>query len=224
MIQRVLMIALIAGVVAGLFVSVVQMGKVIPLILEAETYETQNTSTELSHSHDEIQNWAPDGRLERTLYTTLSNILTGVGFALLLCAAIVMHGKNIDFKEGLFWGSAGFLAFSLMPSLGLPPELPGIDAADVQSRQIWWLLTEISTVIGLSLCVFKKNLIWKGAGIVFLLMPHVVGSPHLVQPTDNVPASLASEFAIASVVTSGLFWLVIGGTSGWLFNYFESHS
>jgi hypothetical protein len=31
------------------------------------------------------------------------------------------------------------------PAIGLPPELPGIEAAALQSRQLWWVATAVAT-------------------------------------------------------------------------------
>jgi cobalt transporter subunit CbtA len=229
MIQRVLAIALIAGVIAGLSVSAIQMVKVIPLILEAETYETaaQSAPSDNAHSHTHEEEWTPENGVQRTLFTMLSNIITGVGFALLLCAGIVLRGHSIDLKTGLMWGGAGFIAFSLMPSLGLPPELPGIDAADLNMRQIWWVLTVLFSAVGLALLAFKQGWFWKGGGLLFIAMPHLSGAPHLMENDSNTAAALAvlsAEFAIASVVTSALFWMIIGGTSGWLFQRYQNQT
>lgn len=50
-------------------------------------------------------------------------------------------------------------------------------------------------------------------GAIFLLLPHAVGAPKAVGP-EIVPARLVHEFAIASVVGNGLFWLVPGSMGG----------
>ena len=229
MIQRVLAIALIAGVIAVVFVSAIQMVKVIPLILEAETYETaeQSMPEESTHTHNDNNEWAPEDGVERTIFTTLSNIVTGVGFALLLCAGVVLRGRSIDLKIGLLWGLCGFITFSLMPSLGLPPELPGVDAADLQIRQIWWVLTVTFTAVGIGFLAFKQSLFWRGLGLFFIAVPHLSGAPHLSEHNGNAPAALSvlsAEFAIATILTSALFWMVLGGTSGWLFQRFQKFS
>src|SRR3546814_3736909 len=109
--------------------------RVLPLIFEAETYETA-APVEPGHVHDHDApdhdvgaahehshaGWAPQDGLERTLYTLLVNVLTGIGFGLLLAAAFALRG-GADWRSGLYWGAAGFVTFTLAPALGLPPEI-----------------------------------------------------------------------------------------------------
>ena len=74
MIARVLMVGLLAGVLAGMIVSLFQMQRVTPLILEAETYEVAGGSEATGHSHGEGAAahshdegaWGPAEGLERT--------------------------------------------------------------------------------------------------------------------------------------------------------------
>src|SRR5919106_1616451 len=124
MLARTLAVGLLAGVLAGALASVAQMVAVVPLILEAEVFEAAK------HSEDAADGttWSPEDGLERTTYTVLTNLLVGVGFGLLLVGAFVlveMAGRSIDAFRGLLWGLAGFLVFALVPSVGLPPEVPG---------------------------------------------------------------------------------------------------
>jgi len=217
MLHGVLKIALVAGVVAGLCVSLLQMAQVVPLILEAEQYEVAQAEPSSLH-----QDWSPEDGRERTAYTFLTNILTGVGFALLLCSAVVLRGKKINLRDGMFWGMGGFLAFSFFPSLGLPPELPGMSAADLPLRQFWWVLTVTLSAIGLSLIFFKQGLPWKGGGLILIALPQLLGAPHTSEMAGGPPAELASQFAIASLFTSAVFWLIIGSASGWCFSRFKA--
>ena len=92
--------------------------------------------------HDEGEDsteWFPDEGLERTFYTSGSNIVTGVAFALVLVGVFLLRGKPVDLNQGFLWGAAGFVVFSAAPALGLPPELPGMTAATLGSRQLWWV-------------------------------------------------------------------------------------
>ena len=81
MLRRVLLTALTAGMLAGLLVSVVQSLAVRPLILEAERYENPAAGGHQAAA------WAPRDGAERVAYTVLADVLTGVGFAMLLAAA-----------------------------------------------------------------------------------------------------------------------------------------
>ncbi len=88
MLRRVLLTALMAGVLAGLFASVVQSLRVTPLILEAERYEDPAAVADTPGDQDAT--WAPRDGTERVAYTVLADVLTGVGFALLLAAGFAL--------------------------------------------------------------------------------------------------------------------------------------
>lgn len=244
MIARILLVAIAAGVIAGAFATVAQAVRVIPLILEAETYENAApeptaaaapTKKEAAgHSHDnaaakghshgdtEADEWGPEDGFERTAYTLLSNILLGVGISLVLTAAIVMAGMDITLKTGMIWGLAGFLVFTISPAVGLPPEMPGMVASDITGRQVWWGATVISSAIGLGLIVFGKAIPFKALGVVVLALPHIIGAPHLDLHAEasNVPAELAVQFVMATLLSAGLFWLVLGASLGGLMQRF----
>ena len=232
MIGRILLAAIAAGFVAGIFVSGVQMLRVTPLIIAAEAFESGGTQEAHSHDHSTTdaakveadghshdhggEAWMPDDGIERTAYTVLSNVLTGAGFALLLAAAITVRGREVDWRRGAIWGAGGYLAFSLMPAFGLPPELPGMYAADLVDRQIWWLATAAATIVGLVLIVFSDKLPLALAGAAILIAPHFVGAPHPEGFGGGVPAEMVAQFVAASLVTTCLFWLVLGALTGHL--------
>jgi len=97
----------------------------------------------------------------------------------------------------------------------LPPELPGMAAADLVDRQVWWVATALASAAGLACLAFARPVWAKALGLVVLVIPHVVGAP---RPADvgAVPAELAAEFVVASLLAAAMFWLVLGGVSGWL--------
>lgn len=233
MFRRLLLAALIAGVSAGLVASALQMVKIWPLILQAETYETA-APAEHAHApaapahnhagaaaHDHAEAWEPENGAERISYTVLFNLLAGIGFALLLNGALGVRqalggGSRIDPRTGILWGLAGFACFAFAPALGLPPEPPGMVAADIALRQTWWIATALATALGLGLCVFAPARALKGMGVLILLAPHLVGAPQPAEHGGDVPAALAANFAMASLLTAAVFWVVLGGISGWL--------
>ena len=238
MIARILLVAIAAGVIAGAFVTAAQSFKVIPLIYQAETYENNapaeamaadqttgqppahahNGSEVTGHSHKQSAEWAPQEGFQRLAFTLLSNVLTGVGFGFLLAAAIVFAGFGISWTTGILWGMAGFLAFSFFPAIGLPPEMPGMVAADINERQIWWAAAVVCTLIGLGLLAFGKGPAFKVLGVVIIAAPHIFGAPHvnLSEVSSSVPAELAAQYVVAVLVTTGLFWLVLGASVGGL--------
>jgi cobalt transporter subunit CbtA len=212
MFRRIALAALAAGILGGLFVTAVQGIAVTPLILEAETYENANQGT------GDHEAWAPADGIGRTVWTGAANMVTGVGFALLLGAGFALSGRRIDWRRGLLWGAAGFAAFAALPALGLPPEVPGTEAAPLIQRQIWWLATAAASAGGIALIAFAPRLAWKGVGVLLLVVPHLVGAPRPDEHGSLAPAELGHAFVLASLATSAAFWLVIGAVAGLAFD------
>jgi predicted cobalt transporter CbtA len=46
----------------------------------------------------------------------------------------------------------------------------------------------------------------------------VIGAPEPPEMVGKVPPGLVAEFVIASLATAGLFWLLLGAISGWLYH------
>ncbi|MBO6520098.1 MAG: CbtA family protein [Rhodospirillales bacterium] len=222
MIGRILLAAVAAGLIAGAFVSGAQMLKVVPLIYAAEAYEAPAPGAEThshdnataDHSHDHGAAYMPDDGFERIGLTALTNIVLGAGFALLIAAGMTLRGRATNWRLGLIWGAAGFLSFSFLPALGLPPELPGMAAADLTGRQLWWVMTVAASAGGLALIAFSPNWPLRFLGAAMLSIPHLVGAPHPHEFSGGVPAELAAQFVATSLVTAGLFWLLLGALTG----------
>jgi len=222
MIGRIFLAALVAGLLAGIFVSGAQMLKVVPLIHMAEQYEGE-TPAPAAHSHDSATTddhhhhgdaWAPEDGFERAAYTVLTNILVGVGYGLLLAAGMSLRGQLVGWRNGIIWGGCGYLAFSFLPALGLPPELPGMAAGDLGGRQIWWLMTSVASVGGIALILLSSKWAFRALGAALLIIPHFVGAPHPHEFGGGVPAELAAQYVTASLVTTGLFWILLGALVG----------
>lgn len=218
MIARVLLAALAAGLVAGLVATGLQAARITPLILKAEAYEAGPATSDV---HDEDAAWAPAEGLERHGYTLMSNVLTGVGFALVLVAAFVLRGRPVDVRRGLLWGLAGFAVFTLAPALGLPPELPGSAAADLGDRQVWWIATVAATAAGLGAVVFARRWPARAAGAFAIALPHVVGAPHPETLGGPAPPELSAAFTVATLATAAAFWAVLGAVAGGVFARLE---
>lgn len=241
MFKTIILSAFGAGLAVGVALSVVQAVTTEPLILHAETFEnaepapaaaTHEHASGEAHSHDaapaaaeaaapahehDEDAWSPADGFERSAYTLLANLLMGVGVSAVLLGLMSIRGGKIDAGTGVLWGVAGFFAASLLPSLGLSPELPGTAAAEITSRQVWWLSTAAASAIGLALIVFGRSWLLKLAGLVIGVLPHVIGAP--VPPTleASYPAGLGGEFVAASLVVSALLWALSGLCSGWLY-------
>ncbi|MCB1885166.1 MAG: CbtA family protein [Geminicoccaceae bacterium] len=217
-ISRLFLAAIGAGLIAGLLVSVVQLGTTVPLIAAAEVYESGAAPAVHEHadgeSHVHATPGGEDGGLARHALTFIANMVIGAGCGLFLAALMALHGGAIDARRGVLWGAAGFAALMLAPALGLPPELPGSAAAELGARQAWYLLAVLCTGGGLWLIAFAPRLIW--LGLALLVVPHLLGAPHPPTLEGAAPAGLAAHFAVASLVTGALFWLTLGAAAGWL--------
>jgi cobalt transporter subunit CbtA len=226
MFRRIFFVALLAGLGAGVFVTVVHEIATVPVILKAETFEKAGeaapvadeaaTTDHAGHEHDAAA-WEPADGFERMAFTVLADILTGVGFALLLVAAYALRGGEMDWRKGLYWGLAGFATFTLAPGLGLPPEVPGTEAAPLLDRQVWWVVTALATGGGLALVFFARQALWVVGGIALIVLPHIYGAPQPAEYKSLAPESVAHQFIVAVVITSLLFWLVLGSLTGFFY-------
>jgi predicted cobalt transporter CbtA len=146
MITRVLAVGLLAGLLAGLTVSVLQAYTTTPIILEAETFEKGAESAtssgpaaalggfgearlflvhggeEHAHGGDAAgEEWSPGDGLERTLYTSTATIATSIGFALILIAGMLTAGGRIDERQGMAWAAATSRARSCVSQVNPSP-------------------------------------------------------------------------------------------------------
>lgn len=227
MVGRIVLTAVLAGLVSGVFLWSAHMVKTTPLILAAEVYENGAAATGADHPHADKTEAArphthapPTAGFERAAYTLLADLVSAVGFAFLLTAAVSLKATPIDWRLGILWGLSGYAAFFLAPSLGLPPELPGMQAADLDARQTWWLATAVATAIGLGLAAFSPRRVAQALGVGLVVLPHIIGAPAHEVGQSNVPAELAAQFVITTSVVSGLFWIVLGGLTGYFYNRF----
>jgi len=234
--RRLFLCALLVGLLTGLFDSAVQRWQVVPLILAAEVFEESVASAVAGHAHADgaahghaAQDWAPQDGLERTAYTVLANVLNAIGSALLLIPMLAwwnrqragqplaLHkGYGASVRYGLLWGAAGWVGLFALPALGQPPELPGMQAAALQARQLWWGLTVVCGVGGLAmLCLVQAK--WRVLGLGLLVLPFAVGAPHAGSPFAGMDAAVAlqmqqlvSRFVVATAVASAVQWLLLG--------------
>ncbi len=151
----------------------------------------------------------------RALGTLTANLVTGSGFALMLAAVALLSGRGITVRNGALWGLAGFAAVSLAPALGLPPELPAMPAADLSARQAWWIMTVGLTAFGLYFILLRREPMLRAGGIALLVVPHLFTAPHPADLSSPIPPTLAAEFAVASLATGAVFWVLIGLAVGY---------
>src|SRR5215210_5226362 len=110
--RNIVFVAALAGLVAGLVMTGMQYATTVPLILKAETFEKASVSPQAgggghdhavaghdhsgaavpSHPHDQEEEWAPGDVFERSAFTALANVVTAIGFALLLVSVSEFSG------------------------------------------------------------------------------------------------------------------------------------
>ena len=248
MFRRLFIAAASAGLLSGLFVTLVHQVTTVPVILDAEVYEkaadaaaeqkaasaapaTDTTNMNMSgdaadadhdaHDHGAAE-WEPQNGFQRTSLTVLADLLTGIGYSLLLIAAYAVSGRRMGWRAGFYWGLAGFAVFMLAPSLGLPPEVPGTEAAPLTTRQVWWVATAIVTAGALGILFYAQQAkpIWYAVAVALLVAPHLIGAPQPAEYHSAAPEALAHRFIVASTVAALLFWAAIGASTGLFYERF----
>ena len=250
MILRLLSAALAAGFLAAVVATGLQVALTSPLIIEAERYESGTAQSAAlppaparfegallhraqlhlaqlhlahggeSHDHGGTPAWQPGEGLPRIAFTGLATLVGGVGYALLLGAVMLALGRDPTPERALAFAVAGFVSVGLAPALGLPPELPGSEAAPLATRQAWWLMTALATAMGLYLIAIRRAAVTILGGLVLIVAPHIAGAPEVATAKSELPAGLAAQFAARSLAVGFVFWAVIGLAFGWAWQAF----
>lgn len=194
--SRIMLAVIAAGIVAGAMMALLQQLGTTQYIMEAELLAEGIEQNGID--------WARFGS------TAMATILVAVGFAGLLAGVALVMGKEITAQNGLLWGAAAFAAFTFAPALGLPPELPGMDAATLSERQYWWGGTVIVTAIGLYLIAFHKTPLMMGIAAILISAPHLIGAPEIAHVVGDIPPTLSASYAVVSLGTSFAMWSLIG--------------
>ncbi len=217
MFQKILTSALFAGFCAGLIAALLQMVFVQPVLLHAELYEGGDLihfGAEPNSAHPEL----PGIDLMRDGLSLLFSALIYVGYAFILVAGMSLaaeRGHRIDARTGIIWGLCGFIAFHLAPAASLPPEVPGVAAADVELRQMWWFGTVGATAVALMLIGLARGMVPLAVAIVLILAPHVIGAPEPDTFVGPVPPEIAALFASRALAVGLAVWVVLGSLAGY---------
>ena len=225
MFTRLLTSALFAGAAAGLIAALLQLYFVQPVLLHAELYE----GGDLVHFGSESANSAhpelPGFDAVRDGLSIIFTMLIYSGYAMVLVALMALaqtRGAVINARTGLIWGIAGFVAIHFAPGFTLAPEVPGVAAADVFVRQIWWYATVIAAAIAMWLIAFGGNWAAWGVAIVLLLVPHVIGAPEPDVITGPVPTESGAMFAARAYGVGMMAWVMLGGFAGYFWSREEA--
>jgi cobalt transporter subunit CbtA len=214
--QRLVAVAALAGSLAGLLATTVHHATTVPLILRAEVLEEAAALAGRADAHHDAAAWHPHDGLERIASTALTEVATGIGFALLLVALAELCRQRLNWRRGLAWGLGGFAAVTLAPALGLPPELPGTESAALLDRQLWWLATVALTATGLWLVFLVRRPLAMLLGAALIALPHLYGAPQALVHSNLAPPALMREFVFAALLASLVFWLALGLLAGML--------
>ena len=226
MFKNIFVSAVVCGAIAGVLATVMQMLLVTPLLMEAELFET-------GQSMHFITDGSPESPIKhvdiwedpyRHLMTLCFNLVTFTGFGFILIAAMALfqkRGFSLSKAEGIVAGVSGFIVFQLAPSVGLPPELPGTISVAVGLKQAWWIITILSTTVGILLLFLGKYKVVSGAGIIFIIIPHLIGHPKLETYFGVAPPELAAEFASRALAVSLVTWIILGFISSQFWKYLE---
>lgn len=214
--------ALVLAVVVAAILSAYQAFFITPIIIHSEQYEMAAVAADSQADSNSV--WAPEDGIERLGWNFSNNFLLCFGFALILLSAMSLQA-SVTWLKGLCWGGAAYLAVFALPSLGLPPEIPGLQAGYLPARQVWWLYTVLATALSLWLIAYQQ-VIYKVLAVLLLASPHIIGAP---QPrthgfvNTNAAAgealtSLWHQFIIQTSIANLVLWLVMGVGAGLLLN------
>lgn len=232
MVRETVFTAAIAGLVAALALTVLQIVWVTPLILQAETYEQPAQGDQVEHTHEhnaggasaaahehhhDAEEWKPQDGWQRTAFTLAANLLLGFGYAMALIAVYLLWREPRNVAHGAIYGIGGFMVFFLAPSLGLPPELPGTAAAEVIVRQSWWVMVAVATAAGLLLLLSRATWKVRALGLALIIAPHFIAAPQPEVAGSLVPEALQSQFRVAATLSNAIFWLLLGLVSSFAF-------
>lgn len=232
---RLIWCALLTALIVGSIQFGVQQWRAVPIIHAAEVFESHKSGTaEPGHVHGESAA-AEDEVPYRAAWTWVANVLHGFSMALLMFAVmgwwIWRRGDSVaTWRLALTVACAGLLSLDLWPALGLPAEIPGMEAAGLGPRRAWWLLAALSAALA---CASVAGIVMKDlpsrwrwlAALLLLALPFVAGAP---QPSGDPLAGfsvqaqvqlreLEREFIWTTRWISLAFWISLGCVGGWVF-------
>ncbi len=248
--QRLIWAALATAVVVGSVQTGVQRWQAAPLILAAEVYEAQKAKApepaapathvhsdtaaphghEHAHEHGATKEWEPENGFERIGWTWVANSLHAFSMALLVFAVmgvwLYRRGAAVGSLALAAWvAAAGFVSLHLWPSLGMPAEVPGMEAAPLHARQVWWVLAMGSAASACAVAGFARAS-WRWlVAVTLLALPFLVGAPQLqgdalagfAPEAHAALEQLGGQFVWATTWVALSFWASMGLVGGLAF-------
>ena len=239
--RRLIWCALAIAMLLGSAQSALQRLQTVPLILAAEVFEESKAEPQLAASHEHehgrasghdhgSQAWVPAEGFERTVWTWVANVLHAFSMALLALAVMgwwaYLRGATAGpFRLAFAVAASGWLSLHFWPSLGLPAEVPGMEAAALGARQGWWLLAAGCAAMACA-TLFLAHRPWRFVlSAALLALPFVMGAPqHAGDALSGFSGeahqgmeALGHQFVWATTWLSLSFWSLLGLVSALVF-------
>ena len=114
--RRLVSVALCAGLLSGIVVAAAHQIETVPVILKAEVFEKAAEHAQPAHVHpgatagEQATVWEPENGIERTAYTLLADLLTGIGLP--CCSRPGSHCRAVQSRGArALMGSGGVCDF-----------------------------------------------------------------------------------------------------------------
>ena len=168
-----------------------------------------------SRAHEHGEGWAPPDGFERTAFTLAANVITGIGFALLLIAVSELAGGIVDWRQGVFWGLAGLRRVHARAWSRASARASGHAGGRARAT---------SGLVGCHRSLHRRGHrapgLWaigacRRCGVALLVAPHIIGAPQPVSYDSPIPENLHHSFVVAVVLTTLVFWVLLGGLTGY---------
>lgn len=239
--QRLIWCALAAALFVGSVQFAVQRWQAVPIILAAEKFEDQKAAPVAAVAHEHAADaeneqhqhdaaWASAAGAERSTWTWVANVLNAFSMALLVFVVMALWAwkrgnATPALRVAVVVSAAGWLTLHLWPSLGLPAEVPGMEAGPLHARQVWWLLAVVCSGSACATLGFA-SVRWRWlVAAALLAVPFIVGAPELEGDTLAAYSGqahadllkLGHDFFWATTWASLSFWFTMAAVAGPLF-------
>lgn len=214
------------GIIAGAALGGLLLLFLTPLIMEAETYESQ-----IPDFHPLIP-----GNIVH-FWTFAGAIMLGILYSIIFTFVYTMVQdripvKNTQFKA-LVLALNGFFVAALVPSLYLPPNPPGIETSlPVMTRQSIFLIMIIAGILAsipfwmIYSRLSRKYNPMSGLSIGAVVFIAIIITPFLLVPSNSnipsIPSDLLWKYRLESLGAMFAFWATMGVVVNTMLDHFRS--
>jgi predicted cobalt transporter CbtA len=227
-----LVVALLSGAIAGTILGIVNLALVEPYLDKAIGIEVKNAISEGEQvdpiEHLSYRFWQKGGEIVAGTVLGMSyGALLGIVFAF---GRRIVPGSNI--KKAIALAGVIWLVVFMIPAIKYPANPPTVGDPDTinyrESLFISFILISGFTALGLTI-IYSK---WKAKSSLKFLMISVIyavvmtGAFIAIPPNPDkitAPMDLVNGFRIMSILTTTLFWIVLGIVFGLLWEKLKPH-